>query len=99
MAPSINAAALRVYELFHIADNTTFLVCSMDEEVEVSFPCTCHLYRGKEYLRDIILESVVMGGYKTDEDGRRFITFTTPGHIDKSLFDFKKGMLLKMSRE
>ena len=94
-----NCTTLRVREIFHISDNTTFLVCNMDENCIVNFPGDWQLYRDNEYLRNVRLESVVMSGHKTDEKGRQLITFTAPGHIDKSLFNFNKQMLLRKAED
>ncbi len=81
---------LTVRDIFHIANNTTFLVCE-HPDVNLLFPGEWKLYRVDVCISTVKLEGLVM------DNGwlQKKLTVWTHGHLDKSVFDFSCRMQLR----
>lgn len=88
---------IQVTGLFHISNNSTYIVCQIDSKCKLSFPSEWQLFEDEKYITNVKLQGMVMDGHKISDEGYQIMTFWVIGHIEKKMFNFEKRMLLKSS--
>lgn len=96
MKTDVKNTKMDIISLFHISDNTTFIVCSTYSDYHFGFPIEGRVYKDDEYLFTITIEGFVLDNQKPSEDGRNGLTLWVKGHLDKAPFDFSRRMTLNI---
>lgn len=96
MKSEIKYHEMKIIGIYHISNNTTYLLCRTNWDYSFDYPCTGRIYIDDTYLTNITIEGFVLDNSKPSENGVNQLTLWIHNHLDKTLFDFSRQMTLRI---